>query len=129
MPTCAKAGMPHTSRWSWPSGTRHGAPHAAANRRLGTMSRISVVGPLMLVVGGSLVYHVAAKSVPKVFDPVASVIGVYAAALVASIAVYAAVRPGAVPAITRLFFSTVRRAGLSTLLPEPGLLRSGRCAR
>jgi drug/metabolite transporter (DMT)-like permease len=89
------------------------------------MSRISVVGPLMLVVGGSLVYHVAAKSVPKAFDPVASVIGVYAAALVASIAVYAAMRPGAVPAMTRLWHPTV---GLGALMIELGFLLTYRAA-
>ena len=61
------------------------------------MSRISVFAPLMLVVAGSLVYHVAAKSVPKALDPVASVIGVYAAALIGSIAVYAAARACGTP--------------------------------
>ncbi len=92
------------------------------------MSRISLVGPLMLVVGGSLVYHVAAKSVPKAFDPVASVIGVYAAALVASIAVYAAMRPGAVPAITRLWHPTVAAVGLGALMIELGFLLTYRAA-
>src|SRR5256885_89214 len=71
------------------------------------MSRVSVAAPLMLVVGGSLVYHIAAKSVPKALDPVASVIGVYAAALLGSMAVYAAARPGSLPGGARLWHRAI----------------------
>ena len=86
------------------------------------MSRLSAFAPLMLVVAGSLVYHVAAKSVPKALDPVASVIGVYAAALVASIVVYAAARPGSVPGLTQMWHPAIAAVGLGALMIELGFL-------
>ena len=86
------------------------------------MSRLSAVAPLMLVVAGSLVYHVAAKSVPKALDPVASVIGVYAAALVASIVVHAAARPGSVPGLTQMWHPAIAAVGLGALMIELGFL-------
>jgi drug/metabolite transporter (DMT)-like permease len=92
------------------------------------MSRISVVGPLLLVVTGSLVYHIAAKSVPKAFDPVASVIGVYAAALLASVAFYALARPGVVPAGAPLWHPAVVAVGLGALMIELGFLLTYRAA-
>jgi drug/metabolite transporter (DMT)-like permease len=82
----------------------------------------------MLVVAGSLLYHVAAKSVPKALDPVASVIGVYAAALVASIAVYAAARPGAMPGLARLWHPAIAAVGLGALMIELGFLITYRAA-
>lgn len=90
------------------------------------MSRLSAFAPLMLVVAGSLVYHVAAKSVPKALDPVASVIGVYAAALVASIVVYAAARPGSVPGLTQMWHPAIAAVGLGALMIELGFLVSYR---
>lgn len=92
------------------------------------MSRLSAFAPLMLVVAGSLVYHVAAKSVPKALDPVASVIGVYAAALVASIAVYAAARPGSMPGLTHMWNPAVAAVGLGALMIELGFLVTYRAA-
>jgi drug/metabolite transporter (DMT)-like permease len=86
------------------------------------MSRLSAFAPLLLVVTGSLVYHVAAKSVPKALDPVASVIGVYAAALVASIAVYAAARPGSMPGLTGMWHPAIAAVGLGALMIELGFL-------
>ena len=56
------------------------------------MSRFLLAGPLLLVVGGSLMYHVAAKSVPKTLEPFAALIGVYTTALAASLAAYALAR-------------------------------------
>ena len=49
------------------------------------MARLAVVAPLLLVVAGSLLYHVAAKSVPRTVEPFGAVIGVYATALLASV--------------------------------------------
>jgi drug/metabolite transporter (DMT)-like permease len=82
----------------------------------------------MLVVAGSLVYHVAAKSVPKALDPVASVIGVYAAALLASIAVYAAARPGAMPGLRPMWHPAIAAVGLGALMIELGFLVTYRAA-
>ena len=85
-------------------------------------SRLSAFAPLMLVVAGSLVYHVAAKSVPRALDPVASVIGVYAAALIASIAVYAVARPGSMPGLSPLWHPAIAAVGLGALMIELGFL-------
>jgi len=92
------------------------------------MSRFAVVAPLILVVSGSLVYHVAAKSVPRTFDPMASVIGVYAAALLASVVIYALARPGVVPASAPLVHPAVVAVGLGALLIELGFLLTYRAA-
>src|SRR5262247_3928300 len=92
------------------------------------MSRIAVVAPLILVVSGSLVYHVAAKSVPKAFDPMASVIGVYGAALLASIVIFAVARPGVMPAGARLWHPAVAAVGLGALMIEVGFLLTYRAA-
>ncbi len=92
------------------------------------MSRVSLAAPLALVVCGSLLYHVAAKSVPKAFDPVASVIGVYAAALLGSIAVYAAARPGSMPGVTRMWHPAIAAVGLGALMIELGFLMTYRAA-
>jgi drug/metabolite transporter (DMT)-like permease len=92
------------------------------------MSRIAVVAPLLLVVSGSLVYHVAAKSVPRAFDPMASVIGVYGAALLASVAIYVVARPGVVPEGARLWHPAVAAVGLGALMIELGFLLTYRAA-
>jgi drug/metabolite transporter (DMT)-like permease len=92
------------------------------------MSRFAVIAPLILVVSGSLVYHVAAKSVPRTFDPMASVIGVYAAALLASVVIYALARPGVVPASAPLLHPAVVAVGLGALLIELGFLLTYRAA-
>ena len=92
------------------------------------MSRVVVVAPLILVVCGSLVYHIAAKSVPKAFDPMASVIGVYAAALLASVVIYAVARPGAVPEGARLWHPAVAAVGLGALMIVLGFLLTYRAA-
>src|SRR6185295_14964998 len=55
---------------------------AASVGRLAVMSRLALFGPLLLVVGGSVMYHVAAKSVPKTLEPFAALVGVYTTALV-----------------------------------------------
>jgi len=44
-------------------------------------AKLAAVAPLLLVVCGSLLYHIAAKSIPPAFDPVASLVGLYATAL------------------------------------------------
>ena len=90
--------------------------------------RISIIAPLILIVSGSLVYHVAAKSVPKTLDPVASVIGVYAAALIGSLAVYAIARPGSLPGVTRLWHPAIAAVGFGALMIELGFLLTYRAA-
>lgn len=93
------------------------------------MSRFSLFGPLLLVVGGSLLYHVAAKSVPKALEPFGALIGVYATALIASLVAYALARRGAMPAhVSSLWHPTVAGVGLGALMIELGFLLTYRAA-
>ena len=93
------------------------------------MSRFSLLGPLLLVVGGSIVYHVAAKSVPKTLEPFAALIGVYATALAASLAAYALVRRGPMPQhLSSMWHPTVAAVGLGVLMIELGFLQTYRAA-
>jgi drug/metabolite transporter (DMT)-like permease len=52
------------------------------------MLRLSILIPLLLTVCGSVVYHLAVKSVPQSFNPALALVGAYATALCASIAAY-----------------------------------------
>jgi drug/metabolite transporter (DMT)-like permease len=93
------------------------------------MSRVSLVAPLALVVCGSLVYHVAAKSVPKALDPVAALIGVYATALAASLVACALARRGALTAhLSSVWHPTIGAVGLGALMIELGFLMTYRAA-
>ena len=93
------------------------------------MARLSLVGPLLLVVGGSLLYHVAAKSVPKALEPFGALIGVYATALAACIIAYVIVRRGAMPPhASALWHPTVAAVGIGALMIELGFLLTYRAA-
>lgn len=93
------------------------------------MSRISVFAPLVLVVSGSVLYHVAAKSVPKTLEPFAALTGVYATALAASLVAYAFARRGTMPTdAAGMFHPTVVAVGLGALLIELGFLLTYRAA-
>jgi hypothetical protein len=52
------------------------------------MGGISNWGPVMLAIGGGVVYHLAAKSVPRAIDPSLVLVGAYGAALIASLLAY-----------------------------------------
>jgi drug/metabolite transporter (DMT)-like permease len=93
------------------------------------MSRFSLLGPLLLVVGGSVVYHVAAKSVPKTLEPFAALIGVYTTALAASLVAYALARRGPMPPhLSSMWHPTVAAVGLGVLMIELGFLQTYRAA-
>ncbi len=93
------------------------------------MSRFAVVAPLLLIVSGSLMYHVAAKSVPKTLEPFAALTGVYATALAASLIAYAFARRGTMPAhVAGMFHPTVAAVGLGALLIELGFLLTYRAS-
>ena len=92
-------------------------------------ARLTAIAPLLLVVAGSLLYHIAAKSVPKTLEPFGAVIGVYATALLASVAAYALVRRGAMPAgVSSLWHPTVAAVGIGALMIELGFLLTYRAA-
>ena len=93
------------------------------------MSKFTAFGPLLLVVGGSLLYHVAAKSVPKTLEPFGALVGVYATALAASLLAYALARRGSIPMhISALWHPTVAAVGIGALMIELGFLLTYRAA-
>ena len=92
------------------------------------MSKFTLVGPPLLVIGGSLLYHVAAKSVPKTVAPLAALVGVYFTALVASIVAYAIASRASTPPIAAISHPTVAAVGLGVLMIELGFLLTYRAA-
>jgi drug/metabolite transporter (DMT)-like permease len=93
------------------------------------MAKFALIGPLLLVVGGSLVYHVAAKSVPKGLEPFGALVGVYATALIACFLAYAIARRGSMPShVSALWHPTVAAVGLGALMIELGFLLTYRAA-
>ena len=93
------------------------------------MAKFALIGPLLLVVGGSLVYHVAAKSVPKGLEPFGALLGVYATALIACLLAYAIARRGSMPSdVSALWHPTVAAVGLGALMIELGFLLTYRAA-
>jgi hypothetical protein len=92
------------------------------------MTRLTIVAPLLLVVCGSLMYHVAAKSVPKAIEPFGALIGVYGTALLASLVVYSVARRGVMPGLATVWHPTVAAVGIGALLIELGFLLTYRAA-
>jgi multidrug transporter EmrE-like cation transporter len=93
------------------------------------MARFLAFAPLLLAVCGSLVYHTAAKSIPASFDPVASLVGLYATALAGGIVAYAVARPPAATfAFSRLWHPTIAAVGIGALMIELGFLLAYRGA-
>lgn len=93
------------------------------------MAVIVRLAPLLLVVAGSVMYHVAAKSIPKAFNPMAAIVGLYATALAASMIVYGLMRPAATPVSwSRLWHPTIAAVGIGALMIETGFLLAYRSA-
>ncbi len=87
------------------------------------MTELLVWAPIALVVAGSVMYHLSAKSIPAAYDPVAALIGLYATALAGAVAVYLATRIWKAPVATaRLWHPTIAMVGLGALLIEIGFL-------
>ena len=92
------------------------------------MSRFTVVGPPLLVIGGSLLYHIAAKSVPKTVAPFAALIGVYFTALVASVVAYTVGSRTTPSPLAAIGHPTIAAVGLGVLMIELGFLLTYRAA-
>ena len=92
------------------------------------MSKFTLVGPPLLVIGGSLLYHVAAKSVPKTVAPLAALVGVYFTALVASLVAYAIANRTSLSPISAIGHPTIAAVGLGVLMIELGFLLTYRAA-
>lgn len=93
------------------------------------MTRLLVAAPLLLVVAGTLVYHFGAKSIPRAYDPVAALVGVYATALIGSLAAQFVNgwRLGSFHA-SRMWHPTIAAVGLGALMIEMGFLLAYRSA-
>jgi multidrug transporter EmrE-like cation transporter len=87
------------------------------------MTNLLLWAPLLLVVGGSVMYHLSAKSIPPAFDPMAALIGLYATALAGAVLVVGATRAWRTPAAPmRLWHPTIAMVGVGALLIEMGFL-------
>jgi len=87
------------------------------------MTSLLLWAPLLLVVGGSVMYHLSAKSIPAAFDPMAALIGLYATALAGALVVVAVTRAWrATAAPLRLWHPTIAMVGVGALLIEMGFL-------
>jgi hypothetical protein len=92
------------------------------------MIKLQMLAPLVLTVSGGVVYHIAAKSVPKSIDPMLALVVLYTAALAASVAVglsFSEVRPTTVAAG---FHPAVVGMGLGAVMIEFGYLLIYRAA-
>src|SRR5512141_576738 len=94
------------------------------------MSRLPFFVPLLLAVGGGVLYHLAAKSVPKGIDPALVLIGAYTTALCASIVAYLLLRTTGsdVATVVEPWHASVIGIGLGAALIEMGFVltyRSG----
>jgi multidrug transporter EmrE-like cation transporter len=87
------------------------------------MTPLLAWAPLLLVVVGSVMYHLSAKSIPGSFDPVAALIGLYGTALAGAVVAFVAIRGGRTPlASVRLWHPTIALVGIGALLIEMGFL-------
>src|SRR5438105_2038680 len=93
------------------------------------MNRMSILGPLLLTVGGGVLYHLAAKSVPKSINPSLVLLGAYATAFCASLFTYAVLPTGAdAPAPTWPWHPAVVAVGLGAVMIELGYVLAYRAA-
>src|SRR5262249_44230556 len=90
---------------------------------------IKLLGPLVLTIAGGVVYHLAAKSVPKTLNPALALVGVYTTALLASAVAYLClpVTP-ATPHAARPWDPMVIAVGLGAAAIELGYLLIYRAA-
>jgi multidrug transporter EmrE-like cation transporter len=92
-------------------------------------NKIAAFAPLLLAIGGSLIYHASAKSIPKAIDPAAALIGLYATALGGSIVTYLMLKSEPVTMRIGAFWQpTIAGVGLGALLIELGFLLAYRGA-
>ena len=92
-------------------------------------NKLVAFAPLLLPVAGGVIYHLAAKSIPKSIDPSAALIGLYATALAGSVLTYAVLKSGPVTLQVGAFWHpTVAAVGLGALIIELGFLLAYRGA-
>jgi len=89
----------------------------------------TLIAPLLLTVSGGVLYHVAAKSIPKSIDAALVLVVAYATALGASLAAYALL-PSADASVTpvRSWHPAVLGVGVGAFLIELGYVLTYRAA-
>ena len=89
----------------------------------------TLIAPLLLTVSGGVLYHVAAKSIPKSIDAALVLVVAYATALAASLAAYALL-PSADASVTpvRSWHPAVLGVGVGAFLIELGYVLTYRAA-
>ncbi|MFN2444895.1 MAG: hypothetical protein ABR606_04835 [Vicinamibacterales bacterium] len=93
------------------------------------MSQLAIVGPLLLTIGGGVLYHLAAKSVPRTLDAALVLVVAYATALGASIAAYVLLPAApASSASARPWHPAVLLLGLGAVLIELGYVLTYRAS-
>jgi hypothetical protein len=93
------------------------------------VARLYAFLPLLLAVAGTLVYHLAAKSIPKSIDPAGALIGLYATALAGSFVACALLKPGLTALqFPRVWHPAVAGVGIGALMIELGFLLAYRGA-
>ena len=88
------------------------------------MSTLTFYVPVLLAVAGGVLYHLAAKTVPKGIDPALVLIGAYTTALCASAIAYIVLRAGGSGAANavRPWHASVIGIGLGAALIEMGFV-------
>src|SRR5438105_12369103 len=90
---------------------------------------IKLLGPIVLTIAGGVVYHLAAKSVPKSLNPALALVGVYTTALLASAIAYVCLpSTTAAPQTARPWDPMVVAVGLGAVAIELGYLLIYRAA-
>jgi multidrug transporter EmrE-like cation transporter len=90
---------------------------------------MSTLGPLLLAVAGGVLYHVAAKSIPKDLAPGLVLVVAYAVALIVGALAHASLPlPGGATSAARLLHPGVVGLGLGAALIELGYILTYRAA-
>jgi uncharacterized membrane protein len=93
------------------------------------MAKLSLLIPLIMTITGGVLYHLAAKSVPRNLDPAFALIGVYSTALCASVVTCILLpNTSASWSSSRSWHPAVIAVGLGAVLIELGYLLIYRAA-
>jgi drug/metabolite transporter (DMT)-like permease len=92
------------------------------------MTRLQILAPMALTVSGGVLYHIAAKSVPRSVDPMIALVVLYAAALGASVAVCLSFPVARHASFTAAIHPAVVAVGFGAVMIELGYLLIYRAA-
>lgn len=84
------------------------------------MNGLWLAGPVLLTISGGVLYHLAAKSIPKTLNPSFVLVVVYATALAASVAAYFALPASTSAGTARPWHPAVLGVGIGAFMIELG---------